>query len=310
MWPFRRSATADGSDTAPGWPRCASDLPIPIYLNQRAVFDLLAAFDDGFAQITDIRTSASTRDTDDAQGRASIGVGNPFALLGVSFGKSLGKSELRATQRAEQKVHTPTSLFAKLRRRAQDINAVRVVSEADDVGALEPGDFVEFHGIIRRNPFFDGLQGFKQLMSLAHGLATPGERKQSAVYSQFQTLTSQIDTVLSESAGSIDLVVEITGAPHLKAVVMADESYFDSPSIADVIDGEFFVFGKVTRAIKDADSAVSLLRKSTMGMFPREMMSQLADAFTSVQEAGIDFPRLDTEVRGPTLQVIPIAIFA
>ena len=36
-----------------------TDLCVPIYLNQKMVFDLLAVFEDGFYQLSDIRISGS-----------------------------------------------------------------------------------------------------------------------------------------------------------------------------------------------------------------------------------------------------------
>lgn len=69
------------------------ELCIPIYLNQKIVFDLLAVQEDGFSQLTTLRTSTSDSETTKNGIGASIGVSNVFALLGVSFSGERGEGK-------------------------------------------------------------------------------------------------------------------------------------------------------------------------------------------------------------------------
>ena len=78
----------------------------------------------------------------------------------------------------------------------------------------------------------------------------------------------------------------------------------------DVIDGTFRVFGKVTRVVPaGAEEGISLLRKSAIGNLGG-VTDQLASVFDSLPEAGFTGQRVETEIPAPTLQMIPIAIFA
>ena len=74
-------------------------LVIPIYLNQRTVFDMLAMLEDGFSHLETVQTSRKRGSTTEGGGEAEIGASNIFALLGVSLkGHLRGKKRLKSKQ--------------------------------------------------------------------------------------------------------------------------------------------------------------------------------------------------------------------
>lgn len=58
-------------------------LTIPIYLNTKIVFDMLATIEDGFSEVRNVQTSNSKSKEDEAN--ADIGVSNVFSLLQIGF---------------------------------------------------------------------------------------------------------------------------------------------------------------------------------------------------------------------------------
>lgn len=58
-------------------------LTIPIYLNTKIVFDMLATIEDGFSEVKNIQTSKSKNREEDAE--ANIGMSNLFALFSVGL---------------------------------------------------------------------------------------------------------------------------------------------------------------------------------------------------------------------------------
>ena len=76
----------------------------------------------------------------------------------------------------------------------------------------------------------------------------------------------------------------------------------------DTIDGTFRVFGKATRVISDDNEKISLLRRTALGKFGN-FAKELAPMMEGMQESGFSGP-IETEISGPTMQVIPIAIFS
>src|SRR5689334_15897108 len=57
-------------------------LVIPIYLNQRTVFDML---EDGFSHLETVQTSRKRGSSTEGGGESEVGTSNVFALLGVSL---------------------------------------------------------------------------------------------------------------------------------------------------------------------------------------------------------------------------------
>ena len=301
----------------------ATDLPVALYLNQRVTFDLLATLEDGFAHLTTVQESSSDTRTADLQGEAGLGISNVFALLGVTFGakaaRGLAKTSVGTT--TQELIHTPTSLFAKLRQELLDRDLVRpVAGDAAGFDAIQPGDFVEFQATLRRSPLVALLSTFRELIPMMGafgqgGTAPPGPKgaKHQAGGkkgpSELQVMQRQVDAMLQAvtAAGSQDLVAE---CGELRFVLTAEEAYFIDKTMNDVIDGTFRVFGKVTRVVPDGEPAgISLLRKTALGNFG-QVVEQLGSAFADLPDAGFTGQKVETEIPPPTLQVIPIAIFA
>ena len=124
-----------------------------------------------------------------------------------------------------------------------------------------------------------------------------------------QQTMKQIETLLDAvtAEGSEDLIAEC--GPN-RFVLTAETTYFVDPTMNDVIDGTFRIFGKVTRVVPvGADEGISLLRKSAIGNIGG-VGDQLGSAFASLSDAGFTGQAVETEIPPPTLQIIPIAIFA
>lgn len=176
MWPWKRDRQQPARDTIVRemTPR---DLPIPIYLNQRIVFDLLATFEGGISQLTRVRVSSADSERETIDAKAGLGTGNPFAFLGVSFGSSKKTDSVYASEYAEERVHTPVSLFARLRERLSQSALIHDLQGVEAV--VVAGDFVEFSATLRKNPMIDVLEGFLNIASFARGIqgATPQGKK-------------------------------------------------------------------------------------------------------------------------------------
>ena len=130
------------------------ELCVPLYLNQKIIFDLLAIQEDGFSQLSTLRTSSSDSETSKSGVGASIGVSNVFALLGVSFSGERGKEKgaQEQTEISQEKVHTPTSLFAKCRSNLIQRGLLQQNFTLEDQNSLKSGDFVEFQAVLHKNP--------------------------------------------------------------------------------------------------------------------------------------------------------------
>ena len=296
-----------------------SDLPAALYLNQRIVFDTLASYEGGFSQLREIQISSGTTDSKEHGGEAKLGTGNVFALLGISLGASgkKAKSETESQVVTEQRVHTPTSLFARLRQHLKANGILKEPSQTSGLTDIAPGDFVEMKLVLRRSPLVATLTGFSRLIPLmaladsdgnpSHGKGGQGPRKATGT----STVKKQVEALLEavSSEGSEDLIGE--GIAGITVVLTAERGYFVDPTLNDVIDGEFRVLGKVARVVSDSDDqAISLLRKTPLGIFGDQLVQQFAESLQQLAQSGLSVPSLQTKIEGPAIQVIPIAIFA
>ena len=147
----------------------ASDLPIALYLNQRVTFDLLAALEDGFAQMTTVQESSTDAQRSGLEGGAELGISNPFALLGLRFG---AKGQRDSTSQSsgvttEELVHTPTSLFARLRKDLTQRGLVKAVERHHgSLTEIAAGDFIEVQATLRRSPLIAILNNVRGLVSM------------------------------------------------------------------------------------------------------------------------------------------------
>ena len=301
----------------------ATDFPVTLYLNQRLTFDLLAVLKEGFSSFTTVQTTTSGETTTSADGKAQLGVSNVFALLGVNLSahgsRRVGQKKDENT--TEEFVHTPASLFAQLRKELQNRNLVRHVSCASALDSIRPGDFVEFEAKLRRSPLVDVLDTFLAILPLveltdAGSLQKPSHggggrniknRGGSQKRNEYTVIKEQIDLMKTAvtSGGSQDFIAEMDS---LRVVLTTEQDYFIDPSMNDIIDGTFRVFGKATRVITDESENISLLRKTAVGKFGT-IAEALGPAMAGVQESGFTGP-VETDVSGPTMQVIPISIFS
>ena len=305
----------------------ASDLPIALYLNQRVTFDLLAILEDGFAQMTTLQASSSSSEGSAVEAGGQLGIGNPFAFLGLSLG---GKGKRDATTKSdevisEQLFHTPTSLFARLREQLMEKGLVKVL-EANLVAFEDvvPGQFVEFEAVLRRSPAVSVLEtviGLAPIMEAVDVSPAPssagstgqkrgGSNQRGQAKQKVQPVEGMKEVKLMldafTAAGSEDLVAEC--GVH-RFVLTAEKPYFVDSTMNDVIDGTFRVFGKVTRVVpEEAGEGISLLRRSALGNFG-DVVKELQPVFAGLREAGFT-GEVETEIPAPTLQLIPIGIFA
>src|SRR4029453_7860030 len=162
---FARSRTTVGEH---------SDYSVAVYLNQAVVFDLLAIIEDGMAQVSTIKTSESKK----AGGEAGIGASNVFALLGISLKGAV--ENVGGREVTHERVHTPTSLFSKVRnhlRKAKLVHDLTGVSA--NLADARPGHFVEVEVRLRRNPLVDALEAVNETIAgikLLTSFGKPGQK--------------------------------------------------------------------------------------------------------------------------------------
>ena len=144
-----------------------NDLIIAVYLNQRIVFDLIAMLQDGMSTVTRVTSSEETKDADSQRYGAAFGLSQALSSLlkiDISGDKSKSREGNTGTQTNEERVHTPSSLFQKLRSTLTSENKIELVTKEY---RPHPSHIVEFGTSLRRNPLIHAMDTFAQLFDMA-----------------------------------------------------------------------------------------------------------------------------------------------
>ncbi len=229
------------------------DLCVPIYLNQQIVFDLLAVLEGGFSQLSTIKTSTIEAESQTSGTGASIGVSNIFAFLGVSFKGERNKEKETQEQIdvSQQKIHTPTSLFARLRLILKDEKLLQIIKIQQEIEKLKGGEFTEFRALLRKNPLVATIEGSKKLMEMAipfvnkGGQTTKGGKpgKGGRLQESNKPIMRQMDGILTAltQSNSLELIADMLDTPAVKVVLSTKLNYFSDQNASEIIDGEFHV---------------------------------------------------------------------
>lgn len=133
-------------------------------------------------------------------------------------------------------------------------------------------------------------------------------RNNKRILEQFQSLVTQL-----QSDGNLDLIGEHVGLGNesFKAVLTIDNSYLNDPSLNDLADGEFTVFGKVIKVLPDDSSeSINLLRKTSLSKVNNVLLNEMFSGFENLDVHGLKDADFTKDIKPPVIQVIPISIFA
>lgn len=292
-------------------------LTLPIYLNQKYVFDLLAIIEDGFSQVETIKTGRSKSDSQKQSFKGEVGLSNVFALLKVNFSgdKTNQANETDQQHSSKEKIHTPNSLFSKLRNYLHEKESIITNNFLNG----KPGDFVEMQLSLRKNPLIDILDSLSSLMNMWRlldennaGQLSKGYQKHSQSKNQNQKILEQLDSLSNQlkTEGSIDLIGTSTNGENFKVVLTLDRAFLTDLSLSDIADGHFSVLGKITRVIQQQDNeTVNLLRKTSLSKINRNLLENAFSGFSQLNEYGFQYQDIELEIHPPVIQLIPVAIF-
>ena len=301
-----------------------NDLPVAVYLDSQLVYDLLAMLEDGFSHVSTIRTSASEADSKGSGLEGGVHLGANLVAVKMSARRRRDTQVRQESEVSAEKVHTPTSLFAKLRAILMGESLVHLLETNVDVSRIASGEFVEFKAILRKNPMVETFEAFKQLMEVAEAFqeissskATSGKRANKhgnggGHHSGRDNTVKQISALMEALTlgNSLELVADLPDSPAVKAVLSAKSAYFNNQEAFEMVDGEFRVIGKVIRIVRpDVDEPINLLRKTKFARLSNTVLGQMVEPIAGIDKEVVDLPPLATSIPGPALQAIPIAIF-
>jgi hypothetical protein len=279
-------------------------LTIPIYLNTKIVFDMLATIEDGFSEVKNVQTSRNKNHDDDIE--ANIGTNNLFAFLNVAVRGEHKVNTSKGEVVAEEKTHTPVSLFQNLK---GQLEGAKLINR--DIDQIHIGDFFEVQGTLKTNPVIDMLSGLKELMAIANLFTDSRTRNNQSKKDKIMKdarFNAQIDGLIGglQADGKKDIICEADG---ISVVLPTDENYFLNNNMSEVTDGNYKILGKVVQIYK-TEGEISLLRNTVFSKLQLDKMKEFQDLFSDsslsqfVGDGGIK-----TVISAPVIMIIPIAIY-
>lgn len=273
-------------------------LTIPIYLNTRIVFDMLATLQNGFSTVKSVQITNESRVEENID--ASLGTKNAFALLDIGLKAKKLDNNFMASRINEDRTHTPVSLYQHLRKQLQDNSLVKGI---ENMEMLKPGDFIEISGKLYQNPLVSMLASLIDLLNVSISLDKNTKNK-----AENQKIITQLHTILDGLTANdkLDLICE---NENMKIVMPVDMNYFVNKSMNELTDGNYKVFGKIVK-ICDENDKINLLRNTTFSLFKTNTLQEVInaandDAFKNL----INLPLITTEIKGPTLIIMPVSIY-
>ena len=292
----------------------ADQLMMPVYINEKIVLDMLAIIEDGFSTVSQVSYNEH-KENNNVQ-KLESGVSTSANILSkllkidlkgeVSHSGNSGEN----TSVAKEKVHTNVSLLSRFR---TFLVNEKILKSGFDTANIKIGDFIEVEGELQKNPLINYLDIFLDLFRMVDIFTEKpqlGSKTQTKAQKQQENeIVTQIKSFADElkHSGTIDFIL----SDDVGTVVLsAQEQYLSNDNISEILGGHFKVLGKVIAICKDETENVDLLRKTTLSIFP---IDQITEIFSGFQNSGIkqfNLPELKTQIPGPAVIVIPVAIYA
>jgi hypothetical protein len=173
------------------------------------------------------------------------------------------------------------------------------------------------------NPAVEVMDALTETMRMSVFFSQPektdkkqGGRPHSAEARQYADLKKTLEQMdefrkTLRSGGTIDLITTVGG--NIKTVVTIEEKYLNDPMMADLVDGEFSILGKVIKSLSESGKepdAINLLRKTTLGRIPRNVLLETLGNINELKSQGFNLPEFSHEILPPAMHVLPVAIYA
>ena len=286
-----------------------SVFPVTTYLNKNVVFDLLAVIEDGFSQVTNLNVSNTDGKTinSNIDGEAGFGLYGIKTKIKAAMGIEKNSSEEKSS--SEEKVHTPTSLFAKLLSYLEENQLIHDIEEKGNLDYLIPGSFVRFNSKLEKNPLISLLESIEQIMVLAMTFqpTQKGNKKDGN-----QEILKQVKIMRNSliENDNMDLICTINEMETLKAVLPVYLNYFIHKNTNEIIDGNYTVFGKVIKVVSADQDEINLFRNTAFKLFQQKALDGLFQTMNTGLDEQLEFPNIVSRITTPAILVIPIAIYS
>lgn len=300
------------------------DTPVfPYYLDEEMVMSFLATIDDGLSIVRKVSQTIEDSENGQVNGETEAGINWLPFKIGAKVGAGISSGTIKGEQWESERQYPTISLFNLLRQQLFRHGIVKSIDVDADV-TLGVGDIVEFTGSLRKNPILELKEvweayrimrpTFVNTTSDSTGISRSNE-KRSGSKSPDITLSpdeKRVETILSigskgiDDAGLLDVRIQTGHSVFENAVLTLRMERDPAQAIAFSRDSKCKVIGKITGITSDGNY-IPLYRRSGLSLFPLDMMEAIFAPLRNLPGLTLDLD--DVAVRGPAIQILPLAIF-
>ena len=279
----------------------------------------------GLATVSKVSERRQSGNEGTTEASADFGLAEAFSSLfkvGIGARRSSASNASEESSSEEERTHTPASLLYQVINECGRRGFIHPLSGPE----VPPGTLVEFRARLTTSPLHRTMGSILRVGELAlavegaskpeaHRSAPRGKGADKTTRSSPDHLThqllKQIKTIEDgiTAGGTLDLLAT-PGSQGFEAIITVETSMLSDPTLSNLEDGTFTVFGKVINSLKDASESISLIRKSALSIAP-EMVEGLIGAIQGMNEGGVfQTPDVRIRINGPAVHVLPIAIYS
>lgn len=286
------------------------DFILPLYLNQRFVYDILAIINGGFTDFFEIKDKKENSDESYATVSANFGSNNDFSLIQAGINSEI-KSRMfndSNNEKTYKKTHTPTSLFMQVYQFLKNNNKIISLNKSEDIKNIKSGDFIELKSIIELNTiieFFETLNKAIDITEAFSDFATIGSKnsiKNSPLSLMKKPVEKTIKAIGNENSNIKYGTCKLGGKD---LVIKLNKAYFINSDYSEIKNGEFRIIGKVLEIVPDGQ-VVLLNRENAVGLYDPATFDPVKESLNSIPN--VHFKEFQDAVEGETIVIMPISI--
>ena len=289
-------------------------LIVPVYINEKIVFDMLATIEDGFSMVSQVNYTEHKESNSIQKAEAGLSTSATILskLLKINVSGELNHSGNKGEKESvsTEKIHTNVSLLSKFRNYLTKEN---IIKTSFDISKMDVGDFIEIEGELQKNPLINYMDLFVDIFRMVEIFSEKpsvgGKTQAKAQKEQENKILQQIKSFAGElkHSGTIDFILSANDGT---AVLSVQEQYLANDNISDIIGGRFKVLGKVISVCKDDTEEINLLRKTSLAILSEEALTEMFVGFKNEDMKQFNLLELTTKIKGPAIIIIPVAIYA
>ena len=287
-----------------------TDFILPLYLNQRFVYDILAIKNDGFTEFFEIKDKIGNSNEQDANIKATLGTNNDFALIQANLDGEINTktSNDNNNEKSYKKTHTPTSLFMQVYQYLNENKKITKLENLSDIDTVDSGDFVEIKSNIELNTIVEFFETLDKVIDITEAFSSFSsiDSKKTIKRSPLSNMKKPIENTLEALVNENNNVkYGICKLEEKELVVKLNKDYFINSDYSEIKNGKFKIIGKVLEIIPEGES-ILLNRENAVGLYNPNTFKEVKESLNSIPN--INFQEFKDTVQGKTIVIMPIAI--